>query len=46
MSDTCKVAIFTGERGHGRGAKLPECGQPVVRYGLCEQHASDKERLS
>jgi hypothetical protein len=40
----CRVTVFN--RPGVRANQQHACGEPVVRYGLCQQHAEDKERLS
>lgn len=44
---TTLVSYSDPTHGHtGRNRATQPCGQPVVRYGLCAQHAADKERLT
>jgi hypothetical protein len=39
---SCPITTTTHEWLWLRGI---ECGEPVARYGLCERHAADRDRL-
>jgi hypothetical protein len=50
---TCNVTVYDAipprPNARGRGETTLHahpCGQPLVRYGLCAHHASEKERLT
>lgn len=53
MVNGCKVTMFHlgpihlggGRDGLGLGDQYPQCGEPVIAYGLCEHHYAERIRL-
>lgn len=45
MVNACIVTMFHLVPRRRGGAKIPQCGRPVVAHDLCEKHYADRIRL-